>query len=99
MYLIGFEISWWCFSCRYDVENARNQSTGSLATGSQRHLDVLSSINWTPALCNQATTAQIVVEEIHSVINRLFSGHVLKPGIQRESNIGQGVKLLFQTSL
>ncbi len=42
---------------------------------------------------------QIVIEQVHGVVNGFFSGHVNKPRVEGEANARQNLEPLFHSPL
>lgn len=98
-YVISLEPSGRGFCGRDDVENRRDEGSTSLSSLSQGELDLFDRLNRAPTLSDQTATTEIVVKEIHCVIDRFFAVYFLVPVRELHGNIGEEVVTLVPSSV
>lgn len=71
-----------------DVQNRRHQGSTAVAGTTQRQLHLFDGALGTPALSDQTLAAQVVVEQVHRVVDPLLFRHLVAPALQVQGNVG-----------
>mmetsp|Transcript_5955 Transcript_5955/g.13540 ORF Transcript_5955/g.13540 Transcript_5955/m.13540 type:complete len:498 (-) Transcript_5955:39-1532(-) len=80
----------------HNVEHSGHQGTAGLLGTAKSSLHRVNIVGGAPALGDQALVRDIVVEQVHGVVDSLVASNLVEPGVEGKSNAGQhGVAMVL----